>query len=103
MGKVYNQQTCANPHLLSVKRRAQIGGQGQASWTGVGGGREEVGGRHGHGWPPTSVVPDSEVGIRAQRTLKGDTATVTSFISVQGPDNLNQLGGRRQALYGVGS
>lgn len=49
------------------------------------------------GRPLTSVVPDSEVGIRAQRTLKGDTATIASFISVQSPDNLNQLGGRKQA------
>lgn len=50
------------------------------------------------GRPPTSVVPDSEVGIGAQRTLKGDTATVASFISVQSPDDLNQLGGRTQAF-----
>lgn len=52
------------------------------------------------GRPPTSVVPDSEVGIGPQRTLKGDTATVASFISVQSPDDLNQLGGRKQAWSG---
>lgn len=40
---------------------------------------------------PTSVVPDCKVGIRAHRTLKGDLATVANFISVQSPDDLNQL------------
>lgn len=81
-------------------------------WEGVrqvgperGRGGEEQGGGQGHSSRrlPTLVVADSEVGIGAQRTLKGDSATVAHFISVQGPDDLNQLGGRREALYGVGS
>ena len=49
------------------------------------------------------VVPDSEVGIGAQRAMKGDTAVVADFISVQGSDDLNQLRGRRETSYGVGS
>lgn len=91
MWKVYNEQMCANPHLVSVRWMAQRGGQGRAGWAGGGARGEELGGRHGPGCrsPPTSVVSDSEVGIGAQRTLKGDTATVADFISVQGPDNLN--------------
>lgn len=70
------------------------GRQGQSGWArGVGGGGEEgdrhggggeEGDRHGCGCrrPPTSVVPDCEVGIRAHRTLKGDLATVANFVSV---------------------
>lgn len=93
MEKVYNQQTQANPHLLSVGRRDQIGGQ-RSSRLEIERSREASTGR-----PPTSVVPDSEVGIGAQRTLKGDTATVASFISVQSPDDLNELGGRNRPLW----
>lgn len=89
--KVYNEQMRANPHLVSVRWMVQRGGQGWAGWAGGGTGGEELEGRHGPGCgrPPTSVVSDSEVGIGAQRTLKGDTATVADFISVQGPDDLN--------------
>lgn len=80
-------------------------GRGQTAWAGGGRGREEEGGRNEQSCrrPPTLVVPDCEVGIGAQRTLKGDSATVADFISVQGPDDLNQLGGRRQATYEEGS
>lgn len=106
MGKVCKEQKRANPHPLSVEWGAQICGSGVRP-TGLGGGRgrEEQGGRHRHSGRrlPTSIVSDSEVGIRPQRPLKGDTATVANFISVQSPDDLNQLGGRREALYGVGS
>lgn len=67
-----------------------MGGQGSGR---LDCGVEEERRRHGHGHgcrrPPTSVVLDSEVGIGAQRTLKGDATTIADFISVQGPDDLN--------------
>lgn len=56
-------------------------------------------GLHGGQRSPTSVVLDSEVGIRAQGTLKGDTAAVPNLVSVQGPDDLDELQGQ-EALYG---
>jgi hypothetical protein len=70
-------------YLLLCGRHHRWDG-GQAGWTGGDGRGQEKGGRHGHGWGrlPTTVVPDSEVDIRAQRTLKRDSATVASFISV---------------------
>lgn len=100
MGKVYKEPTneCKFTPIFCWAEGPGMWGRGQAGWAKGGGGGEEDRGRYGHSCKrlPTSVVPDSKVGIGAQRTLKGDMATVANFISVQGLDDLNQLGGGRE-------
>lgn len=60
---------------------------------GRGGGEREEGEQAGARpqGAPTSVVPDSEVGVRPQRTLEGHSAAIANFVSVQGPDDLDEL------------